>query len=73
MISEDQAKRIAVERAEHTGWGFSLPLVVELRRSWTGAARSYRVCSNPALRGTCTEIVIDAQTGAVLSARHLPR
>lgn len=74
ILSADDARRIAAERAAAEGWPFDEPVDVRRRRSLplVGGWR-WHVLSNANARGRNVRIEIDARTGAVLACAFAPR
>jgi hypothetical protein len=73
MIEQDQAIKIARERAATNGWAFADPLEVVIRRGWFGGINRYEIESNVGKRGTKARFVIDAKTGKITSEGYVSR
>lgn len=73
MMNHDEAIAIAKARASERGWALREPLSVTERRSWSGKLRTYKVVSDPRMRGTKAHFTIDAVTGAILDEGYLSR
>lgn len=73
MIEQEQAVRIARDRARVLGWAFADPLAVVERRGWLGKVGRFAIETNACKRGTKVRFVIDAETGEVVSEGHLTR
>ena len=73
MITGPEAVEIARARALEKGWGFAEPIEVIERRAWSGAVTRYEIETNAGRLGTKARFVIDAETGAVVSAGYIPR
>jgi uncharacterized membrane protein YkoI len=73
MITGPEAVEFARARALENGWGFAEPIQVIERRGWFGGVTRYEIETNAGRLGTKARFVIDAKTGAVLSAGYIPR
>ncbi len=73
MIEQDQAIKIARERAATNGWAFAEPLEVVIRRGWLGGINRYEIATNAGKRGTKARFVIDAKTGKITSEGYVSR
>ncbi len=73
MIEQDQAIKIARERAATNGWAFAEPLEVVIRRGWLGGINRYEIVTNAGKRGTKARFVIDAKTGKITSEGYVSR
>ena len=73
MITGPEAVEIARARALENGWGFAEPFQVIERRAWSGAVTRFEIETNAGRLGTKARFVIDAKTGAVISAGYIPR
>jgi len=73
MLSEEQAVARAKEVAAEEGWAWADPAQATLRRAWLGKGGKWEILSNAQGMGAKVRMVIDAETGEVLSKGHVPR
>jgi hypothetical protein len=70
MITKDEAIKIAKELAAAAGWTWVDPVSVMLT---TGARKKWEILTNNQSRGVNVRVVIDAETGEVLTKGYNPR
>ena len=65
--------RLAEERARAEGWLFRAPVKAWLRKPWFFGRPEWTVLSNADCRGCNVWIVIDDESGNIVSAGFAPR
>jgi len=73
MIDRERAIELARQVAVERGWAFAEPLEVLQRKGWFGRPGRFEIETNAGSKGTKARFVIDADSGAVLSAGYIPR
>jgi hypothetical protein len=72
-MTRQDALRLAQERAQAEGWRFEPPFDARLRKPWFFGRARWTVRSNADHLGRNVWVVIDDETGRIVSAGFAPR
>lgn len=72
-MTEQDALRLAQERAQAEGWPFEPPVDARLRKPWFFGRAQWTVRSHADHIGSNVWVVIDDETGRIVSAGFAPR
>ena len=72
-MTEQEVLRLAQERAHAQGWPFELPVEVWLCKPWFFGRAQWIVRSHADHIGSNVWVVIDDETGRIVSAAFAPR
>ena len=72
-MTEQEVLWLAEAHATARGWPFLLPAFVRLHKPWLFGRPHWDVWTNAECRGQNVRVVIDAETGAIVSSGFAPR